>query len=60
MTDDTRVYADERFTGAFRRVIELPQDVDPDKVNARYVNGCLTISVGKSEASKPRQITVQG
>ncbi|ANA34066.1 Alpha-crystallin [Ralstonia mannitolilytica] len=57
--DETRVYADERFTGAFRRVIELPQDVDPDKVSARYVNGCLTISVGKSEASKPRSITVQ-
>ena len=60
LTDETRVYADERFTGAFRRVIELPQDVDPDKVTARYVNGCLTISVGKSEASKPRQIRVQG
>ena len=57
--DETRVYADERFAGAFRRVIELPQDVDPDKVSARYVNGCLTISVGKSEASKPRSITVQ-
>ncbi|MGL6155616.1 MAG: Hsp20/alpha crystallin family protein, partial [Ralstonia mannitolilytica] len=27
--------------------------------SARYVNGCLTISVGKSEASKPRSITVQ-
>lgn len=58
-SDETRVYADARFAGAFRRVIELPQDVDPDKVSARYVNGCLTISVGKSEASKPRSITVQ-
>jgi len=57
--DDTRVYASERFMGAFRRVIELPQHADPDKVNARYVNGCLTISVGRSEASKPRAITVQ-
>ena len=60
LTEDTRVYADERFVGPFRRVIELPQDVDPEKVNARYVNGCLTITVGKSEASKPRQIAVQG
>ncbi|AOI67805.1 heat-shock protein Hsp20 [Burkholderia territorii] len=57
--DETRVYARERFMGAFRRVIELPQHADPDKVNARYVNGCLTISVGRSEASKPRAITVQ-
>ncbi|MCP3716443.1 Hsp20/alpha crystallin family protein [Paraburkholderia sp. CNPSo 3281] len=57
--DEARVYARERFMGAFRRVIELPQHADPDKVNARYVNGCLTVSVGRSEASKPRAITVQ-
>lgn len=57
--DETRVYARERFMGAFRRVIELPQHADPDKVNARYVNGCLAISIGRSEASKPRAITVQ-
>lgn len=56
---ETRVYARERFMGAFRRVIELPQHADPDRVNARYVNGCLTISVGRSEASKPRAISVQ-
>lgn len=57
--EDTRVYAQERFTGAFRRVIELPRHADPDKVQARYVNGCLTVSVGRSEASKPRAIAVQ-
>lgn len=57
--DEARVYASERFMGAFRRVIELPQHADPDKVDARYVNGCLTISVGRSEASKPRAIAVQ-
>ncbi|MCX5539337.1 Hsp20/alpha crystallin family protein [Paraburkholderia sp. CNPSo 3076] len=57
--DDTRVYASERFMGAFRRVIELPQHADPGNVNARYANGCLTISIGRSEASKPRAVTVQ-
>lgn len=57
--EDTRVYAQERFTGAFRRVIELPENADPDKVQARYENGCLSIAVGKRESSKPRAITVQ-
>lgn len=57
--DETRVYARERFMGAFRRVIELPPHADPDKVSARYVNGCLTVSVGRSEASKPRAIAVR-
>ena len=56
---ERRTYAQERFAGAFRRVIELPDTADPDKVQARYENGCLSISVGKSESSKPRAITVQ-
>jgi len=57
--DDTRTYARERFTGTFRRAIELPQNADPDKVQARYANGCLSVSVGKRESSKPKAITVQ-
>jgi HSP20 family protein len=57
--DGTRTYAQERFTGTFRRAIELPQNADPDKVQARYINGCLSISVGKRESSKPRSIAVQ-
>ena len=57
--DDTRPYAQERFVGYFRRVIELPQHADPDKVTAQYTNGCLTVSIGKRETSKPRAITVQ-
>ncbi|KXU96316.1 heat-shock protein Hsp20 [Caballeronia megalochromosomata] len=57
--EGVRQYAKERFNGSFRRVVELPQQADPDKVQARYVDGCLLISVGKREASKPRAIVVQ-
>jgi HSP20 family protein len=56
---DVRTYAQERFAGSFRRAIEPPQHADPDRVQARYVNGCLSISVGKRESSKPKAITVQ-
>jgi HSP20 family protein len=59
LPEGTRQYAQERFRGAFRRVIELPQQADPDRVGARYIDGCLLITVGKREASKPRAITVQ-
>jgi len=58
-SEDARIYARERFTGTFRRVIELPQTADPDKITAQYVNGCLAISIKKAEASKPRAITIQ-
>lgn len=58
-TEDTRIYARERFMGTFRRVVELPPHADPDSVSATYANGCLSISIAKSEASKPRSIAVQ-
>ncbi len=56
---DRKVYAQERFAGAFRRVVELPQNVNPDKVQARYVDGCLCVTVDKQESSRPRSIPVQ-
>lgn len=57
--EGARTYAKERFTGSFRRVIELPQNADADRVEARYENGTLSITVGKREASKPRAINIQ-
>ena len=52
------VYAQERFSGPFSRVISLPADADPDRVGASYVDGCLRISIKKRESSKPRSISV--
>jgi HSP20 family protein len=51
-------YRRERFSGAFRRSINLPDDVDPDRVDARYVNGILKVTVRRRETAKPRQIEV--
>jgi HSP20 family protein len=51
-------YAQERFTGKFRRVISLPEDADPTKVDAKFRDGILHVTVGKRESSKPRQISV--
>ncbi|MDQ2695664.1 MAG: Hsp20/alpha crystallin family protein [Pseudomonadota bacterium] len=48
----------ERFNGGFRRVIGLPDDVDPDKVSATYRNGVLTVSIARREAARPRQIQI--
>lgn len=57
--ENAEYYRQERFSGPFRRVIALPEDVDPDKVDARYVNGILQISVQRREAARPRQIQVK-
>jgi HSP20 family protein len=52
-------YRKERFDGEFRRVITLPDDVDPDRVTATYRDGVLQVTVQRREASRPRQISVQ-
>jgi len=57
-SDDSNVYARERFDGRFHRVVSLPEDADPSKVEASYRNGVLKIVVPKVEAAKPRQIAV--
>jgi HSP20 family protein len=53
------VYAAERIHGEFRRVLSLPDDADPDKVDASYRNGIVHIHIQKRETSKPRRITVK-
>lgn len=52
-------YRRERFDGAFRRVITLPEDVDPDRVEARYREGVLQVQLQRHEAARPRQIEVK-
>lgn len=54
----TSVYAQERFAGKFRRVVSLPEDADPARVEASYRDGVLRISVAKRESSLPRRIEV--
>ena len=56
--DNTSIYAQERFVGNFRRVVNLPDDADPAKVDASYRDGILRITVAKRESSKPRRIQV--
>jgi HSP20 family protein len=51
-------YRRERFDGDFRRVITLPDDVDPERVEAKYRDGVLQITIQRRESARPRQITV--
>ncbi len=49
----------ERGFGKFTRQVTLPSLVDADKVEAKYENGVLYLTLPKSEAAKPRKIIVK-
>jgi len=51
-------YRQERFSGEFRRVISLPEDVDPERVQAKYADGIVQIGVQRRESARPRQIEI--
>jgi HSP20 family protein len=51
-------FRQERFDGDFRRVVALPEDVDPGRIEAKYREGVLHIGVRRRETAKPRQIQV--
>jgi len=55
----TSVYASERFSGPFRRVVSLPEDADPSRVDASYRDGVLRITVAKRASSLPRRVEIQ-
>ncbi len=49
----------ERSYGEFRRVLPLPAEVVEDKIEAKFSEGVLNITVPKTEEIKPRQIEVK-
>jgi len=57
--DKASYHRRERQVGKFSRSIQLPEDLDLGKAEAKYEAGLLTVRVPKAEQSKPRQISVQ-
>jgi len=50
---------EEIVYGAFERVLELPEGVVPEKLNAEYRNGVLEITAPVAEAALPRKIEIK-
>ncbi len=58
-SDKVTVHLNERFTGRFRRVVSLPDDIDANAVNADYRDGVLHVTVQRKASAQPRRIEVQ-
>ena len=51
-----RLHVSERQAGAFERSVRLPEYVEGDRIEARFVDGVLHVTVPKSPAAQPRKI----
>jgi HSP20 family protein len=56
---DDRWHRYERTYGSFERSFTLPSTVDADRIEATADNGVLTITMVKSERSRPKEIPVR-
>ena len=56
---DAENYRSERYFGRFQRSVTLPHQVDPNKIQASYKDGILTVTLPKSEEAKRKQIEVK-
>ncbi|MDR0577078.1 MAG: Hsp20/alpha crystallin family protein [Candidatus Accumulibacter sp.] len=52
-------HIDERFAGRFQRVVSLPDDVDPNAIEAKYRDGVLRVHILRKQEAQPRRIAIQ-
>ena len=53
-----QVLVSERPQGSFSRQLFLGEGLDPDRIEASYDNGVLTVSVPVAEQAKPRKVEI--
>jgi HSP20 family protein len=53
---ELRVFAAERVYGSFERAVRLPEFVDADRIEAKFADGLLVVTVPKAQAAQPRKI----
>ena len=56
---DEKYYRTERSYGSFKKSFTLPEDVDSEKVDAKFNNGVLSISLNKLEEKKPVEKVIE-
>jgi HSP20 family protein len=49
----------ERPSGQFRRTLQLPFEVDPNRTEATFAKGILSVKLTRPESLKPRKVTVK-
>ncbi len=58
-TEGQIVNRSELGSGKFSRTLELPVEVDPNKIHAKCKDGIMLITLAKAEHAKPKKIEIQ-
>ena len=58
-SEDAKYHRKEREAGKFNRIINMPRQINSEKVEATSTDGILTIVLPKAEEAKPKQITIK-
>ena len=48
----------ERYIGKYERTFKIPSVLDTEKIEARYSDGVLEVTIGKKEDLKPKTVKV--
>jgi HSP20 family protein len=57
--EKVNVYASERYTGPFKRVINLPDNLDASAIEARYRDGVLRVSIPVRQEAQRKHVEIK-
>jgi len=57
--EDKTYHRVERIYGKYYRTFTLPKEIKVDEIDARFLNGQLTISIPKAEEIKPKELEIK-
>ncbi len=57
--EEINIIRNERLFGKFERKFELPEDINPDEIKAKFENGLLNISIAKLIPEKPKERIIE-
>ena len=56
--EGTKFHRTEIAYGCFSRAFQIPYAIDQEKIQAKFTDGLLQITLPKTEVEKPKQITI--
>jgi HSP20 family protein len=56
---DEKYHYTERYRGSFERSFRMPAEIEPDKVEAAFDKGILTVTLAKTKEAKTKEIKVR-